>query len=190
MSPTTKRDGPDPAAKRYVVTAKEIARGLGLGGPDDLKQPGPEDGRPLKSPAQVAAEERGAPVPPDAPGFTRTVVPGGRDAWEFYGRPAEANRKNGDTNVLRDGPIDPQFISREDEEREEKARKAAQRAAEQAARDLEREEPDDEAVQDRQKRWEAIHSLAARHAAERARKAADEARKAAALRSVLKDAGL
>jgi hypothetical protein len=100
------------------VSASKIAAALGLGGPDSLKKPDKGTGRPLKSPAQVRAEAEGKPVPQDPPGFKRTVVEGGRDAWEFFGRPATAPLGSQPEGQ----PIEPEFLPREEEERIKEAR--------------------------------------------------------------------
>lgn len=98
-----------------VIEASKIALGLGLGGPESLKEPEGGDGRPLDTPAQARARAEGKPAPPDPPGFERTRIKGGRDAWEFFGRPADVNAAPPGTP---DGtPLPPEYIPREEEDR-------------------------------------------------------------------------
>lgn len=108
------KDG-QPTGVSGVVKAAKIAAGLGLGGPDSLKEPEAGDGRPMETPAQARARAEGKPIPPDPSGFARTTVKGGRDAWEYFGRPADVNEAPAGTP---DGtPLPPAFIPREEEER-------------------------------------------------------------------------
>jgi hypothetical protein len=104
------KDG-QPTGVKGRITKESIAAGLGLGGPDSLKEPEAGDGRPMESPAQARARVEGKPVPPDPPGFARTVVKGGRDAWEYLGRPATSPIGSAPEGM----PIEPEPMSREDE---------------------------------------------------------------------------
>lgn len=108
------KDG-QPTGEKGQVSRASIALALGIGGPESLKEPEAGDGRPMETPAQARARAEGKPVPPDAPGFTRTAVKGGRDAWEFFGRPGDVNEAPPGTP---DGtPLPPPFVPREEEEK-------------------------------------------------------------------------
>lgn len=88
------------------VSAKSIADALGLGGPE------PIPGKPKLTPAQQRAKDEGKPLPPDAPDFEQTTIRGGRDVWEYLGRPA-AEPPPG----YRDGdPLPEEFTPREHED--------------------------------------------------------------------------
>ncbi len=104
------KDG-QPTGVKGVVSAAKIAAGLGLGGPDELKKPEAGTGRPVESPAQARARAEGKPVPPDAPGFARTVVQGGRDAAEYLGVPVGVPLGEGAEGM----PLPPEPLSREQE---------------------------------------------------------------------------
>lgn len=107
-----------PTGVKGVVKAAKIAAGLGLGGPDSLKRPEGGTGRPLETPAQARARAEGKPVPKDPAGFKRTVIKGGRDAWEHFGRPTTAPIGSQPEGM----PVEPEFIPREEEERIREAR--------------------------------------------------------------------
>jgi hypothetical protein len=98
-----------PTGERGVVSAAKIAAGLGLGGPDELKKPEAGTGRPMLTPLQARAKAEGKPVPPDAPGFKRTVVRGGRDAAEYLGAPVGTPLGEGAEGM----PLEPEPPSRE-----------------------------------------------------------------------------
>jgi hypothetical protein len=135
------RDG-QPTGVKGVVKAASIALGLGLGGPDSLKQPGPEDGRPLLSPAQQREVEAGRDPGPAAPDFERKVIRGGRDVWEYLGRPATTPIGEGPEGL----PVEPEPLSADEEHKlKERRGELPQRTdweridAEQAKRDLAQE---------------------------------------------------
>lgn len=128
------KDG-QPTGERGRITKESIASALGLGGPEALKTPENGTGRPLKSPAQIRAEQEGKKPPPDAPGFKRTVVQGGRDAWEFLGRPSTSPLGSGAEGQ----PVDPEPISREDEAKLREARGETPQRADWAKIDAQRE---------------------------------------------------
>jgi hypothetical protein len=96
-----------------TITAGKIALGLGLGGPDALKKPPPDDAPRVLSPAQARAAAEGKPVPKDPPGFERTIVKGGRDVAEYFGVPLGVPLGEGAEGM----PLEPEILSREDEER-------------------------------------------------------------------------
>jgi hypothetical protein len=100
-----------PTGVKGVIKRSDIAAGLGLGGPEELKRPEAGTGRPMETPAQARARVEGKPVPPDAPGFTRTVVPGGRDAAEYLGAPVGVPLGEGAEGM----PLEPEPLSREEE---------------------------------------------------------------------------
>ena len=104
------KDG-QPTGAGGRISAAKIAAGLGLGGPDELKRPEGGTGRPLDTPAQARARAEGKPVPPDAPGFKRTTVPGGRDAAEYLGAPVGTPLGEGAEGM----PLEPEPLSREQE---------------------------------------------------------------------------
>lgn len=84
-----------------VVKAAEIASGLGLGGPEPKPAP-----RKL-TPAEARAAESGQTPPKTAADdFETTVIEGGRDAWEYLGKPAlEAPAGSPDGTPV---PVEPQ----------------------------------------------------------------------------------
>jgi hypothetical protein len=94
-----------------TISAAKIALGLGLGGPDELKEPGPDDGRPMDSPAQARARAEGKPVPADPPDFQRTVVKGGRDVAAYLGVPVGVPLGEGEEGK----PLPPETLTREQE---------------------------------------------------------------------------
>jgi hypothetical protein len=102
-----------PTGEKGRITKQQIASALGLGGPDELKRPEGGDGRPALTPAQARAQAEGKPMPPDAPGFKRTVVRGGRDAAEYLGAPVGTPLGEGKEGM----PLDPEPLSREAEEK-------------------------------------------------------------------------
>lgn len=104
------KDG-QPTGVKGVVKRAQIAAGLGLGGPDELKKPEAGTGRPMETPAQARARAEGKPVPPDAPGFKRTTVRGGRDAAEYLGAPVGVPLGEGAEGM----PLEPEPPSREQE---------------------------------------------------------------------------
>jgi hypothetical protein len=64
------------------VTRESIATALGLGGPE------PEARAPKLTPAQARAKAEGKPLPPAPADWEETVIKGGRDVWEFLGKPS------------------------------------------------------------------------------------------------------
>jgi hypothetical protein len=100
-----------PTGERGKISAAKIAAALGLGGPESLKKPEGGTGRPLRSPAQIRAEQEGREPPPDPEGFKRTVVSVGRDVWEFLGRPTTTPLGEGEEGK----PLPPEPSSPEEE---------------------------------------------------------------------------
>lgn len=86
---------------RGVVKAAEIASGLGLGGPEPKSAPR------KPTPAEARAAESGKPPPQTAADdFETTVIEGGRDAWEYLGKPPlEAPAGSPDGTPV---PVEPQ----------------------------------------------------------------------------------
>jgi hypothetical protein len=67
--------------ERGNISAASIAAALGLGGAE------PEVRAPKLTPAQARAKAEGKTPPPPPPDFETTVIQGGRDVWEFLGKP-------------------------------------------------------------------------------------------------------
>lgn len=95
-----------PTGVKGRISAQSIRDALGLGGPE------PETRPPKLTPAQVRAKAEGKPIPEGPPDYETTVIKGGRDAWEYLGRPDVASPPPGSPDGT---PVGPEFTPREKE---------------------------------------------------------------------------